>query len=353
MVGLATYKMGVQRLNVAFITGIAGQDGAYLADLLLSKGYKVIGGFHSRDRRTLWRLERLGILEHPGLHLDTHDVLDFASTARLITKHMPTEIYNLAAQSFVADSFRQPLITASSTGLGALNVLEAMRITGSAARFYQASSSEMFGQVREVPQSESTEFHPRSPYGVAKLFAHWATVNYRESFGMFASSGILFNHESPLRGPEFVTRKITSSLVRIARGSSEVLELGNLEAQRDWGFAGDYVEGMWLMLQAKSPDNFVLSTGSSMSVRQFLEMAATATGLKLSFEGAGLDEVAFDERAGRVVARVKPEFFRPAEVDILVGNSSKAQKVLGWQPKTNPEQLVELMVAEEFKQTVN
>jgi GDPmannose 4,6-dehydratase len=263
---------------------------------------------------------------------------------RLLSGLQPTEIYNLAAQSFVGVSFDQPMTTASITGLGALNLLEAFRMSSPKSRFYQASSSEMFGLVQRVPQDEQTPFHPRSPYGVAKLFAHWATINYRESYGLFASSGILFNHESPLRGEEFVTRKVSSAVSRIAVGTQKVLELGNIDAQRDWGHAKDYVEGMWRMLQADQPDTFVLATNKKTSVRVFLEKAFAFAGIDIEFLGAGLEETAIDKSSGREVFRVNPKFFRPAEVDLLLGDYSKAKEVLGWEPTVPVEELCRLMV---------
>lgn len=330
--------------RVAFITGVSGQDGAYLAKLLCSNGYQVIGGFRRRGADSFWRLESLGLLENPEFQLVEHDVTDLSSSIRVIAEHKPGEIYNLAAQSFVGASFTQPLTTAEITGTGALAMLEAVRIAAPESKFYQASTSEMFGKVQQVPQSEETDFYPRSPYGVAKLFAHWATVNYRESYGLFASSGILFNHESPLRGSEFVTRKITTTLSRIARGSNEVLQLGNLDAQRDWGYAGDYVEGMWKVLQAESPDNFVLATGVTTSVRDFLLMAAEHGGFRAQLEGEGVYEKLLDKNSGRTIAQVSPEFFRPAEVDLLIGDPSKAKKSLGWEAKVSVAELSEMMM---------
>jgi GDPmannose 4,6-dehydratase len=331
----------------ALITGIAGQDGAYLTEFLLKKNYIVLGGMHSRDKSTLWRLTRLNVASHPNLKLISHDVTDVTSTIRVINEFQPDEIYNLAAQSFVSESFTQPIKTANSTGIGALNVLEAIRSTSSNARYYQASSSEMFGKIEESPQTENTKFYPRSPYGISKLFAHWTTVNYRESYGMFAASGILFNHESPLRGPEFVTRKITRALCKFYHGSEEVLLLGNLNAQRDWGFARDYVEGMWMILQAENPETFILATGKAISVRQFLKLAGSVLDIELEFEGMGIDEVAFEKSTGKLVAKVSSELFRPAEVDLLIGDFSKAKNNLGWSPSTSIEALVEHMVIEE------
>ena len=311
--------------NVALITGITGQDGAYLSKLLLDKGYSIYGILARRSSETIWRLRDLGIEEQVNL-LDG-DLVDYGSLARAIAKVEPTEIYNLAAQSFVATSWLQPTLTGQVTGMGAVNILEAMRLTGSKARFYQASSSEMYGKIREAVQTETTPFYPRSPYAVAKLFAHWTTINYRESFGTHASCGILFNHESPLRGIEFVTRKITDGVARIKLGKQKTLALGNLDAKRDWGFAGDYVEAMWLMLQQPSPDDYVVATGYSTSVRDFC---------RLAFEHVDLDYERF--------VTVDPRFMRPAEVDVLLGNAEKAKKKLGWKAKTDLKQLVAMMV---------
>ncbi len=331
-------------MKKACITGITGQDGAYLAKLLISKGYRVFGSYRRVSSVDFWRLDELGVLGHPELKLVEHDITDLASTLRFVREAEPDEFYNLAAQSFVGVSFDQPITTTQITGLGAVNALEAIRLTNQAIRFYQASTSEMFGLVQEVPQREETSFYPRSPYGFSKLLAHWATVNYRESFGMFATSGILFNHESPLRGKEFVTRKITDSVARIAHTRNGLLSLGNLDAQRDWGFAEEYVEGMWRMLQTETPDTFVLATGKTTSVREFLRLAFAAANIDIHFEGSGENELGRDADTGRVVAQVRSEFFRPAEVDFLLGDAAKAKKVLGWEPKTSVEQLAGLMV---------
>ncbi len=328
----------------ACITGITGQDGAYLTKLLISKGYKVFGAYRRISSVDFWRLNELGILGHPQLTLVENDLTDMSSTIRLLKQAEPDEFYNLAAQSFVGVSFDQPITTAQITALGAANVLEAIRLTDSSIKFYQASTSEMFGLVQEVPQKEETSFYPRSPYGFSKLFAHWATVNYRESFGMFATSGILFNHESPLRGKEFVTRKITDAVARIALGSSEILNLGNLDAQRDWGYAEEYVEGMWRMLQAEEPDTFVLATNKTNTVRDFVNMAFAAAGIEVEFSGEGVNEIGTDSKSGRTLVKVSPQFFRPAEVDLLLGDASKAKKFLGWEPKTSVEQLCQMMV---------
>lgn len=334
--------------NRALITGITGQDGAYLAARLLELGHEVTGAYRRSSSANFWRIEELGIASHPRLRLVEHDLTDLSSCIRLVRESKPTEVYNLAAQSFVGASFSQPVTTSEITGLGALSLLEAIRLTDSGARFYQASTSEMFGKVQAVPQRESTPFWPRSPYGVAKLFAHWMTINYREGYGLFACSGILFNHESPLRGAEFVTRKITLAASRIALGRQDCLELGNLEARRDWGFAGDYVEGMRLMLAAPAAEDFVLATGRTESVRHFTRLAFAAAGIELTFEGEGLAEVARD-RAGVVRVRVNPSFFRPAEVDLLVGDPSKARLQLGWSASLPLEQLAQDMVSADLR----
>ena len=272
------------------------------------------------------------------------DLTDVGNIIRLVQRARPAEIYNLAAQSFVGVSFEQPVTTAEITGIGTVNLLEAIRVVDTGIRFYQASTSEMFGKVQAVPQDESTPFYPRSPYGVAKLYAHWMTINYRESYGIFGSSGILFNHESPLRGREFVTRKITDSIAKIRLGKLDVLELGNMDAKRDWGYAKEYVEGMWRMLQAEKPDTYVLATNRTESVRDFVTMAGRAAGFDLEFRGSSDAEVGVDRKSGRTIVRVNPKFYRPAEVELLIGDSSKATRELGWAPKTNLEQLCQMMV---------
>jgi len=336
-------------MKSALVTGITGQDGAYLAKLLLGKGYRVYGAYRRAASTNFWRNDELGVTGHPELKLIDFDLTDLGSCLRLIEFSEPTEIYNLAAQSFVGMSFEQPAATAAITGIGPLNLLEAMRLSGSKARFYQASTSEMFGKVQAVPQTEETPFYPRSPYGIAKLYAHWITINYRESYGIFASSGILFNHESPLRGLEFVTRKITAGLARIKRGKLDVLTLGNLDAKRDWGFAGDYVEGMWRMLQADESDTFVLATNRTESVRDFLRIAGASAGFELVFEGSAEEEVAIDKMSGEIIAKVDPAFYRPAEVDLLIGDASKAKAVLGWAPTMTLEQLCKQMVEADLR----
>ncbi|AOU98646.1 GDP-mannose 4,6-dehydratase [Acidihalobacter yilgarnensis] len=326
----------------ALISGITGQDGAYLAQLLLEKGYAVHGLLARRGTDTLWRLRELGVVGE--VNLIDGDLIDLSSMARALERSAAEEIYNLGAQSFVGTSWDQPVLTAEVTGVSAVRFLEAMRLVNPRARFYQASTSEMFGKAQAVPQSEKTPFYPRSPYGVAKLYAHWITVNYRESHGLHASSGILFNHESPLRGIEFVTRKITAALARIRHGADEVLELGNLDARRDWGFAGDYVEGMWRMLQQAEPDDYVIATGETHSVREFVSRAASIADIDLEWRGEGLDEQGVDRVSGRVLVRINPQFFRPAEVDLLIGDATQARERLGWSPRVNFEGLVDMMM---------
>jgi GDPmannose 4,6-dehydratase len=337
----------------ALITGISGQDGAYLAQLLLQKGYQVFGAYRRTSSLNLWRINELGIQDDTNLHLVEHDLTDLSTSIRLLESTGADEIYNLAAQSFVGVSFEQPITTTKITGLGALNLLEAVRLVNPAARFYQASTSEMFGKVQTVPQTEQTPFYPRSPYGVAKLFAHWMTVNYRESYGIFGTSGILFNHESPLRGLEFVTRKITDSVAKISQGKLSVLELGNLDAQRDWGYAKEYVEGMWRMLQADKPDTYVLATNRAVAVRDFVTMAFAAIGVELRWEGSGERERAVDAEGGRELVRVNQKFYRPAEVDTLIGDPAKAKADLGWAPKTSVEDLCRAMVEADLARNAN
>lgn len=331
-------------MKKAFITGVTGQDGAYLSKLLLEKGYKVFGGVRRLSSQNLWRLKELDVCSYENFKLIDFDLTDPFNAYRVIEKYQPDEVYNLAAQSFVGVSFEQPYATAQITGLGALNLLEAIREVNSKIRYYQASTSEMFGKVQSIPQTENTPFYPRSPYGVAKLYAHWLTVNYRESYGIFASSGILFNHESPLRGLEFVTRKITHAAAMIKNGKQEVLELGNLNAKRDWGYAADYVEGMWRMLQANEPDTFVLATNKTTTVRDFVRWAFANAGIELDFSGTGTEEQGVDVSSGKVLVKVNPEFFRPAEVDLLIGDPRKSEKVLGWTPTVGPQELCKMMV---------
>lgn len=335
--------------KVALITGITGQDGAYLVQLLLEKGYQVYGTYRRTSSVNFWRIEELCVQNHPNLHLVEYDLTDLGSSIALIQKVQPEEVYNLAAQSFVGVSFDQPSTTAQITGIGALNLLEAIRLVNPKIRFYQASTSEMFGKVQAIPQIESTPFYPRSPYGVAKLYAHWMTVNYRESYNIFGSSGILFNHESPLRGREFVTRKITDSVAKIKLGQLDCLELGNLDAKRDWGFAKEYVEGMWRMLQADEPDTFVLATNRTETVRDFVRMAFKGAGIEVDFKGSEEQETAVDMATGKTVMRVNPKFYRPAEVELLIGDSAKAKAKLGWEPKTTLEQLCQMMVEADLR----
>ena len=327
----------------AVITGVTGQDGAYLAELLLSKNYEVFGTYRRTSSTNFWRVDELGIRNNPNLRLVEHDLTDLASSIRLIEMAKPDEVYNLAAQSFVAVSFDQPITTAQITGLGPVNLLEAIRIVNPKVRFYQASTSEMFGRVQEIPQSEDTPLYPRSPYGVAKVYAHWMTINYRESYDIFGTSGILFNHESPLRGLEFVTRKITDGVARIKLGKIGHIELGNLEAKRDWGYAKDYVEGMWRMLQADLPDTFVLATGRTEKVRDFVEMAFKAVDIRITWQGEGIDETGFDVDTGKTVVSINPDFYRPSEVELLIGNPCKAKDVLDWEATTSLEELCAMM----------
>jgi len=339
--------------KVALITGITGQDGAYLAEFLLKKGYIV----HGIKRRTsLFNTDRIDHLyqdphvSNRNFILHYGDMTDSSSLVHVIQKVQPEEIYNLAAQSHVAVSFEEPEYTANSDALGTLRVLEAIRILGMGAktRFYQASTSELYGKVQQVPQTETTPFYPRSPYGVAKLYAYWITVNYREAYGMYACNGILFNHESPIRGETFVTRKITRALARIKLGLQDCLYLGNMDSRRDWGHARDFVEAQWLMLQQDAPEDFVIATGEQHSVREFVDLAATTLGMKLTWKGKGEDEAAFDAVGKKVVA-VDPRYYRPAEVESLLGDPSKAKRKLGWSVRTSFRELVEEMVTEDLK----
>lgn len=328
----------------AIVTGITGQDGAYLAELLLEKGYKVFGAYRHTSAPNFWRIEELGIKDHERLELVGYDLTDFSSIMRLIQQTEPQEIYNLAAQSFVGLSFEQPLTTAEINATGPLHFLEAIRMINPEIRYYQASTSEMFGKVQTIPQHEDTPFYPRSPYGVAKLFAHWMTVNYRESYNLYACSGILFNHESKLRGKEFVTRKISDGVARIKHNIQTHIELGNMNAKRDWGHAKDYVEGMWRMMQQDQADSYILSTGRTETVRDFVKMAFAAADIDVAFDGQGEEEVAYEVGRGRVLVRVNPQFYRPAEVDLLIGDPSKAREKLGWESQTNLEELCRGMV---------
>ncbi len=335
--------------KTALVTGITGQDGAYLAQFLLEKGYKVYGTYRRTSSVNFWRIEELGIQDNPNLELVEYDLTDQANSISMVEKIHPDEIYNLAAQSFVGVSFEQPITTAQITGLGPLHLLEAIRQVDKSIKFYQASTSEMFGKVQEIPQSEKTPFYPRSPYGVAKLYAHWMVINYRESYDIFATSGILFNHESPLRGKEFVTRKITDSVAKIKLGLLDCVELGNLDAKRDWGYAKDYIEGMYLMLQADTPDTFVLATNRTQTVRDFVKMAFKGADIELEFSGQGVNEVAKNKMTGKIVVKINPKFYRPAEVELLIGDPQKAKDELGWEPKTSLEELCAMMVKEDLR----
>ena len=337
----------------SIITGITGQDGAYLAALLLSKGHQVFGAFRRTSSANFWRLEELGVASHPNLQLVEFDLTDHSAAIRMVGTCQPDEIYNLAAQSFVGVSFDQPLSTGQITGIGAVHLLEAVRQVNPQIRYYQASTSEMFGLVQAVPQNEETPFYPRSPYGVAKLYAHWMTVNYRESYGIFGSSGILFNHESPLRGREFVTRKITDGVARITHGMLDYLELGNMDAKRDWGFAGDYVDGMYRMLQTDKPDTFVLATNRTETVRDFVTMCFRHVGVEIVWSGSGLEEIGADAKSGVMRVRINPQFYRPAEVDLLIGDPTKAANILGWKAETTLEQLCASMVDADLRRVKN
>lgn len=336
-------------MKIAIVTGITGQDGAYLAELLLGKGYTVYGTYRRTSSVNFWRIEELGVQNHPNLHLVEYDLTDLSASIRLLQQTKATEVYNLAAQSFVGVSFDQPLTTAEITGIGPVNLLEAIRIVNPAIRFYQASTSEMFGKVQAIPQKEDTPFYPRSPYGVAKLYAHWMVVNYRESYNIFATSGILFNHESPLRGREFVTRKITDSVAKIKLGKLDCLELGNLDAKRDWGFAKEYVEGMWRMLQADEPGTFVLATNRTETVRDFVTMAFKAAGIEIEYSGQDIDEVGIDKATGKTILKINAKFHRPAEVDLLIGDPASATEKLGWKPQTSLEELCQMMVEADIR----
>jgi len=340
-------------MKTAVVTGVTGQDGAYLAQLLLEKGYRVFGTYRRTSSVNFWRIQELGIQDHPQLSLVEYDLTDLGSSIRLLEAAQPHEVYNLAAQSFVGVSFDQPVTTAQITGVGALTLLEAIRMVNPAIRFYQASTSEMFGKVQAVPQVEETPFHPRSPYGVAKLFAHWITVNYRESYGIFGASGILFNHESPLRGREFVTRKITDAVARIVAGKLDALELGNLDAKRDWGYAKEYVDGMWRMMQAEEPDTYVLATNRTETVRDFVQLAFKAADMQVQWKGQGTDECGICTRTGKVLVRINPKFYRPAEVELLIGDASKAKAKLGWQARTTVEELCQMMVEADLRRNTH
>ena len=329
--------------KTALITGFTGQDGSYLAEFLLQKGYVVYGMYRRTSMDVLRRVSRI----RDNVRLIDGDITDSVSLIEVLKKTKPDEVYNLAAQSFVPASWTQPISTAQITAVGVARLLESIRLVNPKIRFYQASSSEMFGKAKETPQTEKTPFYPRSPYGVAKVYGYWITVNYRESYGIHASNGILFNHESPWRGKQFVTRKISHSVAKIKLGMQECFELGNMDAKRDWGFAGDYVEPMWQMLQQEKPQDFVISTGETHSVREFVKEAFAIVGMPVNFEGEGLNEVG--KSKGNIVVKVNSRFYRPADVDMLLGNPAKAKSVLGWSPKTSFKELVKIMVESDLK----
>ncbi len=331
----------------ALITGVSGQDGAYLSKLLLRKGYRVIGGDRRAASNTFWRLKKLNILR--DVEIVNFDICEESNISQTIKKYKPDEVYNLAAQSFVGSSFDLPIVTSDSTAIGTTRLLEAIRKSTKEIKFYQASSSEMFGKVLESPQTEKTPFYPRSPYAVSKVYSHMMTINYRESHNMHCSNGILFNHESPLRGENFVTRKITLAFARIFYGFQEALEIGNLDAKRDWGFAGDYVEAMHLMLQQKKPQDYVISTGKTYSVRKFIEKVCKYLNIKIIWKNKGVKEVGINKETNKIIVKVNPKFYRPAEVDFLLGNSSLAKKNLKWKPKHNFDELVEMMIKSDLE----
>ena len=329
-------------MKTAIITGIAGQDGAFLAQLLLEKGYCVIGADRRRVDSHYWRLADLGIKDK--IIFEYFDLLEHSNIVALVQKYQPEEFYNLAAQSFVKASFDMPIMTSDVDGMGVLRILDALKNYSPATKFYQASTSEMFGKVQCIPQNEMTPFYPRSPYGVAKLFSHWMVVNYRESYNLFACSGILFNHESEYRGSEFVTQKIIEGVIGIEQGKQDHIELGNLDAKRDWGYAKDYVEGMFLMLQENEPDDFVLATNKTVTVREFVELAFGAIDINIVWRGFGTDEVGVCADSNKVCVKINPNFYRPTEVDLLIGDYSKAFKQLGWRPKTGLKELIDIMI---------
>ena len=332
-------------MKKALITGITGQDGSYLTELLLEKGYKVYGVIRRKSKVDYGNIEHL----KDKVELIYADMIDVVSLKNAVKISQPDEVYNLAAQSFVATSWEQPVATADIVGMGVLNILEAIRTVKPDARFYQASTSEMFGKVQAIPQSEQTPFYPRSPYGVAKLYGHWITINYRESYDMYACSGILFNHESERRGKEFVTRKITEAIAKIKFGVQDYLELGSLDAKRDWGHAKDYVNAMWLMLQQDTPSDYVIATGETHKVREFVELAFECAGISIEWHGEGLNEVAMENTTGKVVLKINPKYYRPAEVELLLGDPSKADKALGWVRETSFAELVQRMVANDME----
>ena len=326
----------------ALITGVSGQDGAYLSELLLRKGYHVIGGDRRAASNTFWRLKKLNILK--DVEIVNFDICEESNISHTIKKYKPDEVYNLAAQSFVGSSFDLPIVTSDSTAIGTTRLLEAIRKSSKKIKFYQASSSEMFGKVLSSPQTEKTPFYPRSPYAVSKVYSHMMTVNYRESHNLHCSNGILFNHESPLRGENFVTRKITLAFSKIFYKQQSCLEIGNLDAKRDWGFAGDYVEAMHLMLQQKKPNDYVIATGKTYSVRNFIEKVCKYLDIKIIWKKKGINEIGINKATNKTIVKVNPKFYRPAEVDYLLGNSSFARKTLKWKPKHNFDELVEMMI---------
>ncbi len=328
--------------KTAFITGITGQDWAYLSRYLLEKGYRVYGGYRRTSSQNFWRLDELGI--RGSVELVEVDILDTGNLIRVFQKYKPDEVYNLATQSFVAVSFEKPVLTGETSALGVARVLEAIRIVNPGIRFYQASSSEMFGKAREIPQNENTPFYPKSPYATAKLYGHWLTINYRESYNIFGCSGILFNHESPLRGIEFVSRKISDAVSRIKLGKQDYFEIGNMDAKRDWGYALEFVEAMWLMLQLDKPEDLVIATNETHSVREFIECAFRAVDISIRWEGEGVDEKGLNADTGKILVRINPKYFRPGEVDLLIGDYSLAREKLGWEPKVRFHELVNLMV---------
>jgi GDPmannose 4,6-dehydratase len=335
--------------KVALITGITGQDGTHLAQLLLEKGYRVIGTTRDLAHASMWRIEEARIRSHSRFEIEQLDFAEAEPCVELIAQSMPLEVYNLGGLSFIGRSFTEPVQTARTTGLGAMNLLEAIRVARPKARFFQASSSEMFGNATVTPQDEGTPFHPRSPYAAAKLFAHWATITYRDPFGIFAVSGILCNHESALRGIDFVTRKISDAVARIRLGLQDVLELGNLDACRDWGYAPEYAEAMWRTLQVDSPDTFVIASGRLTPVRKFVEAAFRTVGVEIDWKGHGLDELGCDKRSGKPRVRVSPDFFRPAEIMPLCGDPGKAQTVLGWKAQTQVDEICRMMVERDIE----
>ena len=335
--------VSIEQKKIAMISGITGQDGGYLAKLLLQKDYRVLGLYRRGATDNFSNLREHGIFER--IELLDFDLLEFSNICRLLRKYQPDEFYNLAAQSFVGASWEEPIYTAQADGIGVLYILESIREFSPRTRFYQASTSEMFGKAQEIPQTEKTPFYPRSPYGVSKLMAHWMCVNYSESFNLFACSGILFNHESPMRGKEFVTRKITSYFAEFLAGKkTEPLELGNLNAKRDWGYAGDYVEMMWKMLQHDKPDVYVVAAGETHSIREFVEEAGKYCGYELYWEGSDATEIGIDKKTGKTIVKVNPKFYRPAEVDLLIGNSEKAKKILNWNAKVDFKSLCRMMM---------